>query len=148
MTTSQDPADALDTSKAIPRFIWLFAVVVNTMMVMGGMLLLGTQLNQGGVGIRFDPNDAGSIDLDYVFGNSPAESAGLQAGDRVVAVNGERLDIAPDEVYSLPLDNTLELSIERDGETREITVMRAAGWFDFFSVGGLVSGLPITVIQI
>lgn len=148
MTTSQNSADALDTSKAVPRFVWLAAVVVNTMMVMGGMLLLGTQLNQGGIGMRFNVNDEGTFDVDYVFNNSPAEAAGLQAGDRVVAINGEALAIGADEPYSLPPDPSLTFTIEDDGATRDIEVERAAGWFDFFSVGGLVSGIPITAIQI
>src|SRR5688572_22439605 len=111
MTTSQNPADALDTTKAIPRFIWLAAVIVNTMMIMGGMLLLGTQLNQGGIGMRFDVNDEGTFDVDYVFNNSPAKVAGLQAADRVVAVNGEALNISENEPYTLPTEDTLELTV-------------------------------------
>ena len=41
-----------------------------------------------GIGIRVRPNDAGLPMVDTVFPNSPAEAAGVKAGDVIVSVDG------------------------------------------------------------
>lgn len=46
-----------------------------------------------GVGMSVQMNDEGTITVVRVFEGSPAEGAGLLAGDRVVAIDGVRVDI-------------------------------------------------------
>jgi S1-C subfamily serine protease len=60
-----------------------------------------------------------------VHPGTPAEDAGLQPGDRVVAADGQPID-SPEELTGLigskqPGDE-VELELVRDGETETITV--------------------------
>jgi putative serine protease PepD len=70
-----------------------------------------------------DPGDGASIV--EVHPGTPAEDAGLQPGDRVVAADGQPID-SPEELTGLigskqPGDE-VELELVRDGETETITV--------------------------
>lgn len=61
---------------------------------------------------------AGKVDIDLVLDNSPAQQAGLQAGDILVAIAGEPIDnikLAQDLIKK-NLDKPVELLIERNGE--------------------------------
>jgi phosphoserine phosphatase RsbU/P len=73
---------------------------------------------------RFDESTH-SIPVHDVVRDSPAERAGLRAGDRIIGVNGRRLDTsAPyDEVYarSRPGD-AVEFTLARDGEKDAVVV--------------------------
>jgi regulator of sigma E protease len=69
------------------------------------------------------------VDLPPVVGevspDSPAEAAGLRAGDRIVAVNGETVDGWRALLQRIPIaaeQGPIELEIERDGATRTLTV--------------------------
>ena len=53
--------------------------------------------------------------IGYVAPLSPAEEAGVQAGDRVLAINGRRVDSYVDVVQSEALYDELRLRVERDG---------------------------------
>ncbi len=55
----------------------------------------------------------------------PADSAGLVAGDRVLAVNGDTIETWPDLVRKLSTSpgSTLVLRVERGGDRREVTVI-------------------------
>ncbi|HVN15603.1 MAG TPA: M50 family metallopeptidase [Anaerolineales bacterium] len=65
----------------------------------------------------------GPIHIDDVSANSPAQQAGLQANDLIVAVNGQNVD-RTSTVSSLiyaNLDKPVQLLIERDGKQMTIT---------------------------
>jgi len=55
--------------------------------------------------------------------NSPAEAAGLQPGDRVVAVNGEKVRNAAQVTSFIKehRDQPLKLTVQRNGELKELT---------------------------
>ena len=61
---------------------------------------------------------------------SPAEAAGIESGDFVVSVDGERVEgKLLDEIVAIvrgPAGTDVTLGIERDGESLEFTVIRAA----------------------
>ncbi len=95
--------------------------------------------------IGFEPTfrpTAQRIDVDEVTPGSPAAAAGVQRGDRIVAIDGQRLDR-----YEPFLDlrrhgtpgQTVRFAVERGTEVRDVTVSliaradlpvtpRAAGW--------------------
>lgn len=60
--------------------------------------------------------------------DSPAHTAGLQAGDRVVAVDGERLPM------SYPVSKLIEAIDEAAGSGFTLTILRAGETFDIFVV--------------
>ena len=76
-------------------------------------------------------NGAPPLTIDYLFRGSPAERVGLQAGDRIIAVDG--LPIDPEDIGAAtarikgPLGTRVKLTIEvkATGETKDFTVPRA-----------------------
>lgn len=77
------------------------------------------------LGVRFGPNDDGDgVVIVEVVVDSPADEAGLQAGDIVTAVNGEEFGAGnlAALVGSFAPGDTVTLTIERDGETQDIDV--------------------------
>jgi serine protease Do len=65
---------------------------------------------------------------------SAAEKAGLQAGDRVLSINGRDIDaLQPVDVphvqqliAELPVDSTVRMRVERDGRQRDIELKAQA----------------------
>jgi len=84
-----------------------------------------------GIGAFVDLDDAGRVRIVDTFKNGPAEQAGLQAEDRVIAVDGE--SIIGDTLYEAiglirgPAGSDVMLTVEREGtpEPFEVTVTRA-----------------------
>lgn len=81
-----------------------------------------------GIGIRLN-SEGGPFTIVEVFSNTPAERAGLRAGDRILRVNGrDAARIAPQELSGQvrgPEGTEVQLTIQRDGEgLREITLSR------------------------
>jgi len=85
------------------------------------------------VGANPDPKDEGPKALEIVtlFPGGPAESAGLQVGDVVVAANGTRFEKtgsyaalrkALASALSKPNGDSIELRVERDGEKSAIEI--------------------------
>lgn len=82
-------------------------------------LLSSNEGHYTGIGITLQTSDpiSDGLFIRRVLGNSPAESAGLQAGDLIIAVNGSSiLGRKYDEVYE-------EMSVD-PGETLSLTVSR------------------------
>ncbi len=65
----------------------------------------------------------GKVKIDSVSENSPAQQAGMQRGDIIVAINGEKVtDIQPAiNIIKDNLDKPVELLIERNGEQMTVT---------------------------
>jgi len=78
--------------------------------------MLGTKLTQGAV-------------VTQVRDNSPADTAGIRAGDIVVALNGRPVNTEND-LYNaeglLPVNSNVELKLVREGRTLTLTVPLAA----------------------
>lgn len=79
------------------------------------------QSEHGFLGIVYDPT--GVPRVLRVIGDTPAEAIGLRRGDRVLFVNGERMDY-PNElqetILSLKPGSRPHITIERNGERLEI----------------------------
>ncbi|MBG69048.1 MAG: hypothetical protein CMN06_02805 [Roseibacillus sp.] len=74
------------------------------------------------------PAEGGGVSLEGVMENSPAENAGLQAGDVVVKINEEGVD-SPEELIEVvgeyDTGDTLKISYRRGGEESEVEVKLA-----------------------
>jgi len=84
-----------------------------------------------GIGAFVDVDESGKLMIVDTFKDSPAEEAGLEPGDRVVAVDGA--SIVGDPLYEAigkirgPADSEVVLTVEREGtpEAFEVPVTRA-----------------------
>lgn len=71
--------------------------------------------------------DRGAV-ITWVFRDTPAAAAGLEAGDVVVAVDGETIDGADDFVATLralPVGASIQLVVVRDGERESLSATLA-----------------------
>ncbi|MEQ8672972.1 MAG: PDZ domain-containing protein [Aggregatilineales bacterium] len=93
-------------------------VTLDTMQNVRPMILEGAL---SGIGIEYLA-DEGVLVINELGEDNPLTEAGLMAGDRISAVNGVAL--TPDELPNLMgmMNETLTLTVERDGETMEIEV--------------------------
>ena len=79
-------------------------------------LSVTTTGNYGGLGIRIEAND-GWIQIVAPLPETPAERAGVQAGDRIVEVNGE-------SAHDWPVDKAVSKLRGEPGQAADITVVR------------------------
>ena len=97
-----------------------FAVPADTVVLIATRIIKGQSLELGYLGISSDPGDEGDLGVTIaeVVANSPAEDAGLMAGDVIVSLDGE------------PMYDISELSaavkLRSPGEVVELTVRREA----------------------
>ena len=76
-------------------------------------------------GVTLGPGDSTCLEVKALIPDSPADDAGLRAGDKITAINGR-----PAATYTLwermPLmrreGKTVTLSVQREGRTREVTL--------------------------
>lgn len=61
--------------------------------------------------------------IDQITPGSPAEKAGIQSGDTIVAVNGEKIDKWDEVIESLGYtkEKTAQVTVDRDGDQVELT---------------------------
>jgi hypothetical protein len=95
--------------------------------------LLGLQMPQykprGYLGIEVDDSKDG-VTIKKVLPSSPAEKAGLMAGDRLVKLSKDKIDRAVDLLKSASrgvAGNEIVLVVERDGAEKKITVTLGRG---------------------
>lgn len=86
-----------------------------------------------GVGMGVQITSDGEIEIIRVYEGSPAEEAGLKAGDQIVAVDGEEVSGESGQTLNEAVqriqgeDGTqVVITIRRDGEERDVTVSRSA----------------------
>jgi carboxyl-terminal processing protease len=79
-------------------------------------LAVTTTGNYGGLGIRIESSD-GWIQIVAPLPNTPAERAGIQAGDRIVEVNGE-------STHDWPVDKAVNQLRGAPGQPADITIVR------------------------
>jgi predicted metalloprotease with PDZ domain len=83
---------------------------------------------KGWMGITFDyDEEAGEVVLEEVFKGSPAEAAGLEAGDILLVLNGiayadENKEALAKAYKGMRPGGTMTYDIERDGQRLEIEV--------------------------
>lgn len=86
-------------------------------------------LNGGykGIGVKITGKN-GKIYVYSVYENAPAARAGVEVGDYIIAVDGkeyvsDRLVDAISDIRNTPVDGTVVLTIERNGEVKDIPVV-------------------------
>lgn len=105
-----------------------FAVPISDLLPLLPRLQAGEQLSAGLLGIGYDSTDAinGPPEIKTVRAESPAAAAGLQSGDRIVAVDGRPVKRIADVRHALTprlAGDTLTLVVSRGKETAtEVTV--------------------------
>lgn len=71
-----------------------------------------------------DPTMATPTALKEVLADSPADTAGLQAGDKIIAVNGDSVNYWIQLVEQIrSASGELQLTVQRDGEIRQYSVI-------------------------
>lgn len=87
------------------------------------------QPEHGFLGIRYVFNtDTGAL-VDSVLSNTPAEHIGIKPGDRVIAIDHDRVDSAnelQERIYNAAPGSRPLITIERDGVQRELRPMLIA----------------------
>jgi S1-C subfamily serine protease len=83
--------------------------------------------SHGWVGIEGDKKDGGHFVIKKVIDGSPAEAAGLQKGDVLVAMNGVKFaDENKDKLKKIKHDlapgKTLEYTVKRNGKAKVVAV--------------------------
>jgi carboxyl-terminal processing protease len=81
-----------------------------------------------GIGARLSNNP---LVVDYVFPGSPAEAAGLRAGDQILSIDGQPAgDMRAEEAVGIvrgPAGTTVTLQIRRPGATADMTIAIVRG---------------------
>jgi len=70
-----------------------------------------------------------TTEVGYVIENTPAAKAGLQAGDRILSINGERIknwDVILTKVYVENGGRDLKFTVERNGKDLDLFLPRAS----------------------
>lgn len=86
-------------------------------------------LEFGGVGMAFYMNDDGYVFIDSVYLNSPADKAGLKAGDIVISVDGEDIkdqdaDVVKNKIRG-EVGSKVELTYIRNNVAKTVSITRA-----------------------
>jgi len=103
-----------------------FATPVDTVKSVADTLISGGKVQHAYLGIQVsDAANSGGAKVDSVVSSSPADSAGLKAGDVITAVGGKQISTADDltaavNVYK-PGDKAT-VTVDRGGSTKSISV--------------------------
>ena len=82
---------------------------------------------RGKAGLGLVVNDAGAIEVFYIISGSPAERAGFEQGDEVLAINGIPVErfanlVAITELFKEEAGTVFEFEVSRRGETRNLSL--------------------------
>jgi putative serine protease PepD len=103
-----------------------YAVPIDTAKQIVEQLLEDGTAEHAYLGVQLgDPGDQAGVPVAEVVDGSPADEAGLQAGDRIVRAGGDEVDSIADvrgAVSSRSPGDELELEVTRNGDTETITV--------------------------
>lgn len=122
-------ADATDETRPRPGNLYIPINLFKP--VFADLLKFGRRSGpaQAWIGIHSQPHPQGGLLIQRVTARSPAERAGLQQGDRILALQDNAvIDLA--DFYrriwaSGPAGSALELSVLRDGTTRRVRLITA-----------------------
>ena len=93
--------------------------------VVRGWLGVGIQELDAELAEKFEVQQDAGVLVSQVFTDSPAERAGLRAGDVIVAVDGERMDDPRQltrSIATIPPGTETRLTLLRDGERERVAV--------------------------
>lgn len=80
----------------------------------------GRSFHRGWLGVAIDPHSAGSLVIGNVADPSPMRTAGVQPGDKLLAINGHLIrhyGHLVQAIYMLPAGEEVKVDIERNGES-------------------------------
>lgn len=92
---------------------------------LGATALFAQNAPRGALGITMSPETPGGVLITAVSAGSPAAQLGLQAGDRLLAVNGKTVATAAEvtqQVGAQPVGSTVELRVARGTWTANLRV--------------------------
>jgi C-terminal processing protease CtpA/Prc len=82
---------------------------------------------RGWIGITPEYDEDGSIFVEHVFADSPAEKGGIRKGDFVRGINGQDRETAParfsEEYDALRPNQTTTFDLEREGRRLSVSVL-------------------------
>jgi regulator of sigma E protease len=121
-----------------------FMNAVLTVGVLTGLFMVGSQMDAS----RYDRPVVGSVEA-----SSPAETAGIQPGDEILAIDGKPQKTWEDVQYNVLIrpETNITLRIQRGGEERDVVVRSGTdpstragriGVDPVVRVGGIVKGQP------
>jgi putative serine protease PepD len=102
-----------------------YALPIETAKEVVDALKAGKPIERPWLGVQIADADGGGAALVDVVNGSPADDAGLQAGDVVLKASGETVADGNDlrrAVTDRDPGDELQLEVRRDGQTREVTV--------------------------
>lgn len=114
-------------SRNLNKGLLILAVLLVGLVAIGAVGAQDTATSGAFLGIRLEDSDSGVTVIQVVNG-SPAETAGLQAGDVITALNGEAVENASalvEGVSALAVGDEVALTVTRDGEAVELTATLA-----------------------
>ena len=94
--------------------------------------MAGKLRNKGWVGVELEANETtGGYTITKVVAGSPAETAGLEKGDVLVAMNGIKIDYENEEAMKaakkqMQVGSTVKYTVARNGEEKKVPVTLAA----------------------
>ena len=102
-----------------------FATPSNEDARIANAIIAGHPLKHAYVGVSLNGNSTGGATVGSVSNGSPAEHAGIQAGDQITAINGKA--ITSTEQFIATVDNyspgnTITLTVKRGGATQTVKV--------------------------
>ncbi|MFM1879771.1 MAG: putative serine protease HtrA [Pseudomonadota bacterium] len=119
-------ADATDEPRARPGNLYLPINIFKP--VLGDLLKFGRRSGpvQAWLGIHSQPHPQGGLLIQRVSARSPAERAGLEPGDRILALDNRAVLDLPDFYRRIwasgPIGSAVTLSVVRQGATRQVTL--------------------------
>jgi regulator of sigma E protease len=142
-----DGKDFLSRPRWQRFLVYLAGPVMNavlTIVVLSGFYMVGFAVE----GSRYDRPIVGAVDP-----GSPADKAGLQPGDEIVSIDGEKLPTWEEAQYHIILrpEKSLTLLVRRDGEERKVVLRSEAatpekvgsiGVYPLVRVGQVLPGQP------
>jgi serine protease Do len=101
-----------------------FAMPIGEVKPMADEIIKSGAVTRGWVGMRIE-GVAGGVRVSDVLPESPAEKAGIQAGDRLVAVNGQAVkdvDDVVDLISHSAIGSPLQIGVDRGGRNLTLSV--------------------------
>jgi putative serine protease PepD len=101
-----------------------FAIPANTVRSVVEQLSSGQRIEHAYLGVSLQDAESGGAQVATVTDGSPAEKAGLEAGDVVTALDGETITSADDltaAVLGKQPGDEVRVTVERDGSTKTVT---------------------------
>jgi serine protease Do len=107
-----------------------YAIPGNVVRRVSEQIIRSGAVKRGWIGINFEESEPGDLRLVKIIPGSPAEKAGLTAGDRIISINGDPLKmpvIQIDEAVSWPPGTSVQIGIQRGDKLLNLPVLLGEG---------------------